>query len=65
MAVLRLQKENTGGWYDLILTVKVRGVFLLIPLGVVGQTLTEMHRNEQNFPNEPWLLQEAGMSGLF
>lgn len=53
MAVLRLQKENTGGWYDLILTVKVRGVFLLIPLGVVGQTLTEMHRNEQNFPNEP------------
>lgn len=51
MAVLWLQKENT--WYVLILTVKVRGVFLLIPLGVVGQTLTEMHRNEQNFPNEP------------
>jgi len=59
-----LQKENPGSWYDLILTVKVREVFLLTPLGVVGQTLTEMHRNEQNFPNEPQLLQEAGMSSL-
>lgn len=64
-AVVWLQKGNTGGLYDLVPTVKVRDVFLLIPLGVVGQTLTEMHRNEQNFPNRPQLLQEAGMSGLF
>lgn len=46
-------------------TDKGRGVFILKQLGVVGQTLTEMHRNRENFPNKPQLLRKADMSGLF
>lgn len=28
-AILWLQQRNTGGWYDLVLPVKVRSAFLL------------------------------------
>lgn len=40
-AVLCLQSGNSGGWCNLMLTVKVRGVFLVISLGAVGPALRE------------------------